>query len=199
MNRPTELENIKVHATSVDSLGSRYKDGPNVVVSQLESEYVVIDRQQSSLKHSEYESSLNASPQQQEASEEAVVAKESLANWGVLACVFLSNFIAAIDLTGFGVFYPFLVEHFDATTAAVGWCSSINGFFQSVVGKSRYCSVKQPYIKETSILAKVCKEARKSNILHTHFIICNEILNGDHMTHVRTLCHRGEKLTNFLQ
>ena len=131
----TELGNIKDHATSVDSLASRYKDEPPAVALQLESEHVTMDKQNSSPEHSECESLLNESPQQQEAREENVEAKESLADWGVVVCVFLSNLIAAIDFTGFGVFYPFLVEHFDATTAAVGWCSSINGFFQSVVGK----------------------------------------------------------------
>ena len=92
-------------------------------------------RKNSSREQNECESRLSDSPGQQETREESVIAKESLAAWGVVACVFLSNFISAIDFTGFGVFYPYLVEHFEATTAAVGWCYSINGFFQAVVGE----------------------------------------------------------------
>src|SRR5688572_545442 len=141
----TELGNIKDHAKSVDSLTSRYKDGPPSVVSQLESECATMDKQNSSPEHSDSESRLNESTQQQQkASKENVVAKESLADWGVVVCVFLSNFITALDINGIGVFYPFLVEHFEATTAAVGWCSSINGFFQAAVGKYTYSSTKLP-------------------------------------------------------
>jgi len=94
-----------------------------------------MNKQSGSPKHSECESHLSDSPQQQETRKVDVETKESLADWGVVACVFLSNLISAIDISGFGVFYPYLVEHFGAATSAVGWCSSINGFFQAVVGK----------------------------------------------------------------
>lgn len=94
-----------------------------------------MDKQNGSSEHGESESRLNDSPQQQKTRNVDVEPKESLADWGVVVCVFFSNFIAAIDMSGFGVFYPYLVEHFNATTAAVGWCSSITGFFQAVVGK----------------------------------------------------------------
>lgn len=94
-----------------------------------------MDKQNGSSEHGESESRLNDSQQQQKTRNVDVEPKESLADWGVVVCVFFSNFIAAIDMSGFGVFYPYLVEHFNATTAAVGWCSSITGFFQAVVGK----------------------------------------------------------------
>src|SRR6218665_820695 len=138
----TELGNIKDHSKSADSLASRAENGSPAVPSQLESERAIPVKENSSTQHNE--SQLNASPQNQEARQEIDVGKESLADWGVVVCVFLSNLISAIDYNGFGVFFPYLVQHFDATTAAVGWCSSISGFFQAVVGKLTHSSAKQP-------------------------------------------------------
>src|SRR6218665_97254 len=130
----TELRNAAGHATSVDSQASRSEDdGPSEVVPRLQSEHEASSKQKSYIKRSECESWLNASSQQREA-RKVDETKGSLADWGVVACVFLSNFIAAIDFTGFAVLFPYLVEHFDARTAAVGWCSSISGFFQALVG-----------------------------------------------------------------
>ena len=137
----TELGNIKDHYKSVESLASRFEDGPTAITSPLESEHAIPAKENSSTEHSK--SRLNGSTQNHE-KEEVVVRKESLADWGVVACVFLSNCISTIDFTGIGVFYPYLVEHFDATTAAVGWCSSISGFSQAVVGKLTHSFAKQP-------------------------------------------------------
>src|SRR6218665_657074 len=108
---------------------------PPTVIPQLESGHAPVDTNHSLTGHSECKSQLNASSQQQKVRNVDVDTKESLADWGLVACVFLSNLIAAIDITGFGVFYPYLVEQFDASTAAVGWCSSANGVFQAVLGK----------------------------------------------------------------
>jgi len=134
----TEFGNIKDQSKSVGlpvvSLASIVEDGPPADASQLECEPAMF-KENGSTEHHECKSRLNPSPENQESKEDIAVRKESWADWGVVACVFLSNLIAAIDITGFGVFYPYLMEHFHATTAAVGWCSSISGFFQAIVGK----------------------------------------------------------------
>lgn len=119
----------------VNSHSSRVEEEPPGVGLQLESEQATMDWRQSLPENSECQSQLNELTRQQLSREVDVVTKESLADWGVVACVLLNNLITGIDVTGFGVFYPYLVEHFEATTAAVGWCSSIAGFFQAAVGK----------------------------------------------------------------
>ena len=117
------------------SQAMRFEDTPSSIIPQLESGHVPVGRNNSFTEHSEFKSQLYASPQQQEARKVNVNTKESLADWGLVTCIFISNLISALDVTGFGVFYPYLMEHFDASTAAVGWCSSANGVFQAVVGK----------------------------------------------------------------
>lgn len=62
--------------------------------------------------------------------------KETAFDWLVLLCSFGSNVIFGMDFNSFSVFYPALVEYFDATTAQVGWCFSIEAFISSVGGKS---------------------------------------------------------------
>lgn len=136
-----ELENITEH---VDYLSSRYKDIPHAILLQREGGRTTMNMHTSSREHSECESRLSDSLQQPEAKEQKAVATESLADWGLVVCVAFSNMFNALDMTGFGVFYPYLVDHFEATTAAVGWCSSINGFFQSAVGEYTDCSAKLP-------------------------------------------------------
>ena len=139
----TELENIKHNLKSADSLASRVKGGPPGVSSQPESEPAI------TAAEIKCKSRLSDPPQNQDAREAIGVGKESLADWFVVACVFLSNVIASIDYTGFGVFYPYLVQHFDATTAAVGWCSSISGFSQAVTGKLTHSSSNQSLDRTT--------------------------------------------------
>ena len=127
----TAARNGKIYAT-------RFEYRLSSLVPQLENGHVQVGRNNNFAEYSECKSQLNVLkglPKQQKARQVNVDTKESLADWGLVACVFISNVISASDFTGFGVFYPYLVEQFDASTAAVGWCSSANGVFQAVVGK----------------------------------------------------------------
>jgi len=63
--------------------------------------------------------------------------KETAFDWLVLACAFGSNVIFGMDFNCFSVFYPSLVEYFQATTAQVGWVLSIQTFIGSILCK--YC------------------------------------------------------------
>ena len=61
--------------------------------------------------------------------------KETAFDWLVLACAFGSNVIFGMDFNCFSVFYPSLVEYFEATTAQVAWVASIQTFVGSVLSR----------------------------------------------------------------
>lgn len=59
--------------------------------------------------------------------------KESAFDWMVLLCAFGSNLTFGMDFTSFSVFYPCLMEYFQATSAQVGWCLSIETFVTAIL------------------------------------------------------------------
>lgn len=59
-------------------------------------------------------------------------AKESAFDWIVLVSTFGSNVSFGMDFYSFSVFYPCLMEYFEATAAQVGWCLSIEALVTSI-------------------------------------------------------------------
>lgn len=64
--------------------------------------------------------------------EKTAQAKESAFDWIVLVSAFGSNVSFGMDFYSFSVFYPCLMEYFQATAAQVGWCLSIEALVTSI-------------------------------------------------------------------
>lgn len=59
---------------------------------------------------------------------------ESLSDWFILFCVFLSNVINGINFTGYGILYLSMMDQFNCGHAAVGWIQSLESAIASVFG-----------------------------------------------------------------
>ena len=60
---------------------------------------------------------------------------ESLSDWFVLVCVFLTNLLNGINYASYGVLYLPIAEMFGSSRAAVGWIQSFDYALGSFLGE----------------------------------------------------------------
>jgi len=68
-------------------------------------------------------------------SEAPATATESLSDWFVLVCVFLTNLLNGINYASYGVLYLPIAEMFGSSRAAVGWIQSFDYALGSFLGE----------------------------------------------------------------
>jgi len=61
---------------------------------------------------------------------------ETLADWFVMICVFLTHLMNGLNYAAYGVLYLPVTEMFDSSRAAVGWIQSFDFALGTFLGKS---------------------------------------------------------------